>query len=50
MTGRYRVSDRTQLNHDGRLYGPGDEVNLEPDEARRLVAAGTVEKVTDKKR
>ncbi len=45
MTSRYEVSEHTQVNLDGRLYGPGDQVNLDPDRAAPLVAAGQLEKV-----
>lgn len=50
MTSRYRVTERTQLNHEGQLYSGGDEVNLTNDEAASPLAAGTVAKVDDTKR
>ena len=39
---RVTVAGNYQLNHDGKLYGPGEQVDLPADRAASLVQSGIV--------
>ena len=39
----YKVTDRTTLNRDGKEYRKGDSIELDPSDAKPLLATGTIE-------
>ncbi|MDP9343040.1 MAG: hypothetical protein M3Q23_13330 [Actinomycetota bacterium] len=39
---RVRVAERTQVNHEGKVYRAGEVVELPEEAARRLLEAGDV--------
>jgi hypothetical protein len=45
---RIRVNDNTQANHNGRVYGPGEELDAPEDLAKKWVLYGWAREIRKK--